>query len=256
MAHTPDWGSYFCKINGSISSVAVDLALLDSPVLTARPTLIYVHVDLLEPTQDGLSTPEEAPRLYELEDGLVGSLASALDAVQTGRVTGAGRRELYFHARSAEGLDAAVGEIHLTFGEYTVEAGSHEDAAGEHYRAVLYPTPVERHLMQNRKVLHQLLEHGDDLRAERPVDHLLVFSAAEGRDALAEIAEQSGFVVTGRPATGDHFGLQLQMVQPVLPAAIDETTAWLVGQAAPLGGDYDGWGCPIVQGDGETGDDA
>ena len=251
MAHDPDWGSYFCRINGALSSVAVDMGLLGSEALAARPVLVYVHVDLHDPSEDGLSTEQEAPRLFDFEERLVDALGEALDAVQTGRVTGVGRRELYFHAASADGLDAAIEPVHAQFADYALEAGSHDDPGAEHYRRVLWPTPLERHFMLNRQVLQRLLERGDDLRRERPVDHLLRFDDADARDAFASLAEQAGFTVTARTAGRGGPELRLQRVQAVLPGAIDDVTAWLVQQTATIGGEYDGWGCPIARADEE-----
>jgi len=65
-----------------------------------------IAIALREPNANGLPHDEEAQRLNAVEDDLLGSLAD--NAVQIGRVTWGGRRELHFFVRDPAGAEAAT----------------------------------------------------------------------------------------------------------------------------------------------------
>jgi Family of unknown function (DUF695) len=87
-----DWEFYFCNVNGVLSSIMVNLGANRDPRMADKPWLLWVWVHMRFPREDGLSSDTEAPRLYQIEDTLTGSLSESR-AELLGRITGNGRRE-------------------------------------------------------------------------------------------------------------------------------------------------------------------
>src|SRR5579872_1803610 len=75
-----------------------------------EPWLLWTWVYMRSPRDDGLSSDEEAPTLYKIEDALAGLLGNS-GAKLVGRITGGGRREFYFYSPRSEDMDSAVEKV-------------------------------------------------------------------------------------------------------------------------------------------------
>ena len=245
-----NWDSYFCNVNDALSSIFVDLGICATAPDPLRPHLLWIWVPMRAARDDGLSSSAEAPTLSEMEDELTAALERACDAVLTGRITGAGRREFYFYGRDADGFVEAARSVFAKFEEYAPEAGEQLDAEWSQYLGLLYPSPRQLQQMSNRRVIEALVKHNDVLTTPRPITHWIYFANARDRDEVAADLVREGFQSswTDNPGPEEQpFGLRLERhdraEQDALDAAVFQILDALEGRDAS----YDGWESPVVE---------
>ena len=243
-----DWDFYFVNVNGVLSSIMVDLAANGCAPKAGKPWLLWVWVAMRSARDDGLSSDEEAPTLYKIEDALTGLLA-AFDAEAVGRITGGDRREFYFYSPHSEAFDVAVEQVRKSFPGYHLESGAYHDPAWHQYRDVLYPSDVEMQRIQNRRLVDVLAERGDDHSIPRAVDHALYFRAPGDREAFAAAAVNAGFQVVGEGTSeidepGRYF-LNVVRTETVTLEQVEQSVSELLGLGKQYHADYDGWGCEV-----------
>lgn len=244
-----DWDFYFSNVNGALSSIMVDLGANRRAPVPGKPWLLWVWVQMRFPRDDGLSSDQEAPKLYEIEDLLTGSLSESGGEL-LGRITGDHRREFYFYSSSSEGIDSATKKVRQAFPEYVFECGTHHDPDWHQYRDVLYPSYVDMQRIQNRRVVDELEKRGDDHSIPRPVDHAIYFRTPRDRNAFALAAAGAGFTV-GSVSEHDidqadrRFFLNLVRTHTVMLEDIDRVVLQLLELAKQYNADYDGWGCEV-----------
>jgi len=244
-----DWDFYFRSVDGVPSSLFVNLSAIRRAPMPEMPWLLWVCVQMRIARDDGLSSSEEAPRLFELEDRLTEVLSGA---EFVGRITGSGRREFHYYARTGDGLDSAIAQVQFDFPEYFIEHEIRKDPEWRQYREVLYPSAEEMHRITNLRVLKQLAEHGDDHTVPRVVDHMLYFRAREDRARFVDAVETLGFQVRveAHDALGQGerpYSLNLVRTDPVTMNHIDAVVLQLVELAGRFDADYDGWGCEVTK---------
>jgi hypothetical protein len=238
------WEQYFCRVNGSLASILVDLGLSGTVPDASRPYLLWVWLDFLRPREDGLSEAEEAPILHEIEAALTAAAARKCAARFVGQITTSGRREMYFYGPRVEGFEEAASEVLKAFPDYTLWADSKNDPAWRQYLEVLYPNPRDRERIRNRHVIERLRENGDPLEEPRPVTHWIHFETAHDRNRFAAHVAPRGFTISTPPPTdGDErpYGVTLERVDRVDWNSINEVTLELFELASESCGIYDGW---------------
>ena len=185
--------------------------------------------------------------LYELEDAL-SSRASTRGTVQVGRLTVAGRRELFFYAATDE-TELLRRDMHDEFGdEVECDAIASLDASWRVYLEFLYPQPLDFQRIHNQKVLRLLQEHGDNVAIPRQIDHFAYFPTAEARDTFVSGIRADGMQIGEQADAAEGelpFGVGFSSHGPVDLASIDRVTTDLFVRITDLGGNYDGWGCPV-----------
>jgi uncharacterized protein (TIGR01619 family) len=245
-----DWDFYFCNVNDVPSSLFVNLSAIRHAPRPDKPWLLWIWVHMRAARDDGFSSNEEAPALYDMEDKLTEILDAQCGAEMLGRITGDSRREFYYYAREGEGFESALERFRSGFPEYVIEHGIRRDAEWQQYLEVLYPSLADMQRIQNRRVLEQLKKQGDDHAVPRIVDHMLYFRTASDRAGFVDTAVKSGF----RVQYEDHdaaegcerpFSLNLTRTDPVTSNHIDDVVVELVQLAGRFGADYDGWGCEV-----------
>jgi regulator of RNase E activity RraB len=242
-----DWDFYFGNVNGVLSSIMVDLAAKRCAPVAGKPWLLWTWVYMRSPRDDGLSSDEEAPTLYKIEDALTGLLGNS-GAKLVGRITGGERREFYFYSPRSEDMDAAVEKVRETFRDYRFESGTQHDPAWLQYRDVLYPSDIDMQRIQNRRVVNVLTKRGDDHSIPRPVDHALYFRSPEKRKAFAVAAVRAGFAVVSEGHETDEGGryfLNVVRTETVTLDQVDRSVLELFELAKQYDADYDGWGCEV-----------
>jgi hypothetical protein len=244
----PRWDWYACQLHGRDANVYVDLAYAAAAPLQGFGSLCWVLVPLARPLANGLASPEETPRLAELENALVPAITKELPAAYVARATTHGRRELYFYARDADRLGAIVRAVPT---EYRCEVGARPDPGWSHFLGVLMPGPHELQLMHTRDQLKELQRRGDG-GGPRPVRHFAWFADWQSRARFRAWAEGQGFACADHvpsaagPVPGRPFGCVLERVDAASEAALPPLVAVLFEQAAGLGGEYDGWESAVV----------
>jgi regulator of RNase E activity RraB len=243
-----EWDFYFARVNDAVSSIFVDLGLRPDAPNEKRPWLLWVWVEMRAPRPDGLSSPEEAPKLYEIEESLNAMVPPVCGAQLVGRVTGKGKREFYFHAAEPGPLDDAATQAMKAFEGYGFHCGSAFQPEWDHYLGTLYPSDTNLQRMQNRRLLEGLAAEGDVHELPRKVDHWLYFADEEGRTACRDTLTEIGFQVeeeTVAEGEGSQlpFALVVSRVDSVDKQSINGVTLELVRLAGEYRGDYEGWGC-------------
>jgi uncharacterized protein (TIGR01619 family) len=246
---TADWDFYLSNVNDVLSSLMVNLSAIRRASDPAKSWLLWVWVHMLEPRHDGLSSETEAPTLYKIEERLGECLGVACGAELLGRITGGQRREFYYYAATADGVERAVNAAMATFAGYRFDCGKQPDPEWRQYREVLYPSPGQMQTIQNRRVLDSLEKNGDDHAIARIVDHAIYFRSASDRAAYANAAEKCGFRIKhesqDQKSRERPFFLNLTRCDPVTRDHINVLVAELIDLAEKFGGDYDGWGCDV-----------
>jgi regulator of RNase E activity RraB len=246
---TDKWRFYFCRVNGSVASIYLNLGLRTEAPLASKTCLLWVWVYFQRPRPDGLSSSEEAPILFKIEDALDLEIAKRCDAISCGRITTEGRREFYFYGETSLALPEAIKAALENFRSYKFDYGNKRDPEWDQYINVLYPSDENLERIANRDVLDSLEEQGDVHTVPREVQHWLYFPTDAARDLFHQAAAKAGFgVVSQFPSDGAlPFGISIKRTQSVDQAQIDQTTIDLLHMARRFDGEYDGWESPAVQ---------
>jgi regulator of RNase E activity RraB len=238
---------YLTQFNDKLAGVLVDLAAGPHAPLLTHPTRVRLTVPMEQPLANGLRSEAESERLFALEDTLVAALEQALDAIYVGRVVIAGLTDLAFYAPSATAAAVEQQVAPLRAG-YAIEVEVLEDSEWVFYREVLAPDPYAFQQMMTRRVLQQLAEAGDDPALARTVDHFAYLPTAEAAERAASALREAGFAVEKPKATDEgNFALTFHDETALADQRIDRRIDQILDILLPLEGDYDGWGCPVVE---------
>jgi regulator of RNase E activity RraB len=105
-----------------------------------------------------------------------------------------------------------------------------------------------KHRDSDQLVLDQLHKAGSDLSRPHPVEFFLYFPGQDAADQAAVQILNAGLEVTvRRSAKGDEWlCFAIKNIVPEL-AILQKIRTDFDALAARLGGDYDGWGTPVVE---------
>ncbi|MEM7431962.1 MAG: DUF695 domain-containing protein [Pseudomonadota bacterium] len=134
-----DWDYYQCNVNDQLSSIFVDLSIARQAPLTSLPILHWHWIRLRFPNDQGMSTDQEFDALCHYQDNLEAAISGSDDIRYVGRITGSGRRELYFYASAEADVEGRIANVISKFPEYQFQRGSKEDAEWRQYLDLLYP---------------------------------------------------------------------------------------------------------------------
>ena len=98
-----NWDIYFSNDDDQISSIIVDLGIMQKLPISGLPILMLVKMSLLNPDEDGLYTEEEAETLDKIDKALFDQMVTNLGGMYAARITVGGRQEYYFYLK--EGID-------------------------------------------------------------------------------------------------------------------------------------------------------
>ncbi|MCI0664588.1 MAG: DUF695 domain-containing protein [Acidobacteria bacterium] len=248
------WDFYFANVGGVVSSLLVDLGIRNSVPDAQRPWLLWSCVYFPEASVDGypISDEDETSILCRIEEALTQTVKESTEAELVGRITSDSRREFYFYGPQSDGFEEAIAKALVNFPAYQYKVGSREDPDWSHYLNVLYPTPEERELIENRHVVEKLEGYGDSLQAPRPVSHWVYFRSSEDRSKFVAAAVNSGFSLIEQAEAVDEetkypYGVEIQRVDHVDWDSINDVTLHLFRLAKYVGGKYDGWETSVVK---------
>jgi hypothetical protein len=247
-----EWDFYPKEIDGAHASVLLNLALRDEAPVRSHPHLVCVSVRMIDPREDGMAELEEEndQEFFQFEDALTPALNEHWQAIHVGRVTTGGKRILCYYLPDVRELTA---KLKTFLDECSFKWSLHlkDDPAWGNFKKFLYPAPREFQTILNRRVWDQLREAGDDPAAPRLVDHYLNFASRGKRDAMMQFAEELDYQCepTEEPKAKHRYGLHLRREDAVDYPGINDVVLPLWEKAVELGGEYDGWGCPVVRGE-------
>jgi len=240
-----NWDFYFANVNEKPASLFVDLGIHETAPDTEKPWLLWLHVYLSSPREDGLSTSEEAEVLWHIEDTLTSAISGS-DTIPVGRITTDGRREFYFYGSTDNKFPDAVAQSMTLFPNYKYDFGTQCDPQWTQYFELLHPSPRDRQCMINRHVIEQLQKQGDSLMRERTVFHWAYFADDTSRKQFVAAIRNLGFTIKRQDKVEDktsHFPLSVsfERVDHVDWNSINQITVELFDLANAYSGDYDGW---------------
>ena len=246
---TENWKSYFCRVNDIYASVAVDLGLNENAPMAAKPWLLWVRLYLRSPRPDGLSSQEEFPTLCTIEDKVTEQLGEACAAIQVGRITTDGRRELYFYGATERNFKSVVRETMSMFPEYRCDFDMLHESDWNQYLNVLCPSDEDMQQIKNLDVLEVLERHGDTLDAVRDVHHWIYFKSLEDREWYAQQVAEIGYTIEDqnhRPKDEHPYGITITRDQSVTHNEIHDAVMELFRLAKQVDAEYDGWETQVI----------
>lgn len=245
-----EWDFYFARLNDAVSSIFVDLGVRPDVPIEKRPWLLWVYVQLLAPTPDGLATNEEARKLNEIGEQLSSMVSATCGAQLVGRITGSGRREFYFYAAEPGELTASVANTMKNFPDYPYDTGSTFQPEWDQY-LVLYPSETNLERMHNRRMLEQLAGQGDAHDIPRKVEHWLYFGDEASRAACRETLVAIDFSVEDEGLAEEEdtdmpYALVVSRIDSIDTHTINGITLELHRLAGEYCARYDGWECAVT----------
>ncbi len=238
------WKSYFCNVNEKLSSIALDLGLRERAPLPDKPWLLWVWIYLQSPRPDGLSDRSEFLTISAIEDELTKQLGENCGGIYAGRITGDGRRELYFYGSDSKKFKRAVSSAMSGFRSYRFNSDAQKEPDWNQYFNVLFPSEENMERIKNQDVLSAMMERGDKLEPVRDVHHWIYFKTREGRDWYKSAVAQHGYAIekeTDAEREAHPFGLIITRDQSVRQVEIDDAVLELFRLAKHVNADYDGW---------------
>jgi regulator of RNase E activity RraB len=251
MTDSPDvWEFYPCRVDDAPASILLNLTYREERP-SGRDTLYYAGLQILEPGDHGMGTGADVERLQRAEQAITNAAANA-GFIYVGRLRTAGDWQMAFYAAAAK-QDALEEIVARERGERGYRIGSKEDAAWEYYDDFLMPDAERWQWIMDRRVVEQLAEAGDQHALPRPIDHYVYFPDKAGRDAFVAAVEAQGFEAEATEETEAEPSLGAHVVRTdaVELHHIHQVAMELIELASTHGGDYDGWGCPVMKA-GET----
>ena len=242
-----EWDFYRLRVDDEPASIFLDMGLARSAPLEGMDQAGYLRVRMLRPRDDGLSSQDEYDDLIALEEVVVAKTCGASPTVYVGRDTTQGNRDFFFYTSDADAFGRAVTSAMAMFGGYVFEIGLRPDPEWKVYFEFLYPSGASRQQMSDRRLLETLAKEGDRSDQPRQIDHCAYFPEPAGCGAFAEHARTLGFMIeAGSPRWVEQL-MQLKFSRADRPDEMPDVTYDLYNEVSKYGGEYDGWGCEVVE---------
>ena len=247
------WDFYFARLNDAPASIFIDLGIKADVPLEKRPWLLWVWVQLRAPKADGLASNEEAAQLNSIGEALESVISATCGAQLVARVTGSGRRELYFYATEPGELQSASASAMKSFGDYQFEFGSTFQPDWDQY-LMLFPSASNLERMHNRRVLQELAQQGDVHALPRKVEHWMHFADESTRAACRDALTAIDFAVEVESVSDEEaedlrYLLVVSRTDSIDSHTINGITIELARLAREHEGTYEGWDCAVTRGE-------
>jgi regulator of RNase E activity RraB len=243
-AERPAWDFYPCHIDGAPASIFLDFRHEHATRPPTADTLYRVRVQMLDPDEHGMGTPDEATAFNALEE-TVSDHAIAAELIYVGRIRSGAQWELAFYGPPDR--KDALQAIREQFGERRTYSDVRRDADWGYYREFLLPDAERRQWMEDRRLTDVLREHGDTLAKPRRVDHWAYFGSEDARDRFVRAAAELGFELHAAARIDGierPFVAQVHRIDAVELDHIHDVVMELHDLATAEDGAYDGWECP------------
>ncbi len=228
----------------------LDLELIDHVPDERFPWLLWSFIKVRQPNAQGLPEKEEEGVLFDLRHELIHALHENLEVVYAGSRLVDGWFELYFYAPSPKRYENIVAQTMNAYSDYAYESGSRRDAKWEQYLRRLYPDARNFQQIQSRHTILALNEEGDDLNAERPVEHYIFFKTRSNEERFSDKAMDMGFTVKEQVEQDDEtypYGVILERSGAVTFEAIEESIDMLFAAMLKEHGVYEGWSTALAK---------
>lgn len=239
-----DWDFYALLVDSEPASIYLDLGLAQNAPIESQPHLAYVRVQMRRPRSDGLSSNEEFEELARAENSLSEVFAGSRSTTYAGRNTSSGNRDFYFYTSDPVAFAESVQAAMAGHSRYNFEVGDRLDRNWDAYFDFLYPSPEDLQRILNRRVVDNLAAHGDNVSEPRPIDHFAYVPNATAAASLRDCLHEQGFSVDEPRIDGGTVAVSFKRTDR--PEDIDDVVIPISRRLQELGGEYDGWGCEVV----------
>ena len=98
------------------------------------------------------------------------------------------------------------------------------------------------------EVIEQLRLAGSDISKPHPIEFFLYFPTATAADAACDVLRSQNFTASAQPSTStsDFVCLATKSLIPTVEE-LNRLTTEFDSLAAKFGGEYDGWGSPVIE---------
>lgn len=237
-----DWENYVVSLRDKPVSVNVDLGLRSAVPINDMPLAIIVRLKLKDPNSAGMPNVEEANLLDLIEDKLLETLAKYNGALYVGRFTQRSIREFYFYTNDTSNYMSSIASVFRDYPTYQWLARSNKDSEWENYLSVLYPSELDKLLIDSRRKLEEKLKN------ENKQDQVTLFHYFEFKDeATCKKFLQSSWCVgltvneMAFDASSKHISLLLSGKIKLDRNWIEKNIPVVFSEAKKQGGLYKGW---------------
>lgn len=207
------------------------------------PYLVLAAIPYLA-QDNGLPAQGELSRVAKLEESLTNALKDCR-ALHLGHVTHNG---IFLVAHYA--MRPAPDSVTIPTGflkKSAIDLNVRKDPDWSWFTASMEPTPLERVAHRNQPLYEVLTQHGNRPELPRPVDFTFFFKSPEGCQAAADKLSADGFRQSQQDIweSDGSYGIELVREMATLPEEMDPLCVQLDKVAEELGGEFDGWACPV-----------
>jgi uncharacterized protein (TIGR01619 family) len=245
-----NWNFYFCNVEDEFASILLDLGIVDSIPIAELSLVGCIRVYLNSRSDDGNTSSANWDDIDPIETALEDKFT--LDRTQyVGRISTSSYRDFYFYLTNAEHFFASVADIMSAFPIYRYTVNASEDREWDLYRSFLYPSPAERQSIENRKVCMALENNGDLMTEMREIEHWIYFKNESSYHAFIAESIQRGFTINSQSEPNlkegrDRYSVCIAKMDIPSFQNIDNVTLPLFYLALEHDGQYDGWGCAVI----------
>lgn len=245
------WDVYIADYDGKPGSTVLNMSIYDRTPIKSMPYIVITGLNPKEVDGSGFPTKSEFEVQYPFTDSLGVFMDKLVKNEMVGTFTSEGERLHYFYVSDTTGIRKSLITFYKKrFKKYTYYLNIKPDAEWKAYREFLYPNEFTREYMGNEKVIMQLMDSGDQLHKERPIDFWAYFKTDADRSKFIDFVTDKGFEITKEDKDRSlDLPYSVQFTKDMAINIMDFTTLTLElrKKAAELNGDYDGWESVVVK---------
>jgi hypothetical protein len=241
-----DWQFYMCAVEEHPAMILVDVDLRAGAPDRARPYLLQVRIPHLEGREDGLPSPEERPRIDEIED-LLEEIVERHDGVNVGHAHFAARTSVYFYVASSEIADTIADEIEAAVDDRELDISGGDDPEWEQYLEFLYPNRLGWQWIRDRDTLSHLEAQGDPGEVARQIDFEAQLPTRQAAETfMVRVAERGFRIDEAEESAESELPWRVRFSMEMAPRDVFPMSGRLSTDLEELGGLCDGWSCEAV----------
>ena len=248
-----DWGVYLCdSFTCDLPAVIrANLALRDFEYTAKYPKRLHLQILYKNANDSGFPTREEGEYVYHIEDA-VEEIVKQYGDMLVGVVKCDERAHIFAYAKNELGYGDEISEIMSeNVPDYAYTLAVVEDEAWEMYFHALYPDRYEYQSIMNMRLIEDIKSDGDSM-VPRVLEHCLLFKTEGNREAFLAKVMEDGFIKlssedrSNNEAIDKEYPYLLVIGREEAFENIDGIVWYLMDLAEEFDGDYDGWGCSVV----------
>ena len=238
-----EWEFFQCQMEGGPASIFLDVGIKTDLPLAGFDKLLNIRLHLKSPREDGLSSSEEYPALCDLEDEIEEVLAQE-EVIYAGRITYNKLREYFFYSKDFSSKEVLVQKF-VKY-NYQFDIAQVDDPKWSGYIDELYPTVDDWQVINDRRVVDNLIKHEDDIEKPRVIDHHANFPTKQNAHFYIEKILDLNFDISSIEEMDDG-SFQVEFTREDKPEfpQVSSITLPLGRLARSFEGSYGGWGTYI-----------